>query len=60
MLIALGAFAAMYAQSGTEQNLYVLIGGITMLMIGVYRISKNIPSRYDEEDKKGNGQNTNL
>jgi hypothetical protein len=40
----MGATVAMYSKSGVEQNEYILIGGIVVLMIGVYRISKNIPS----------------
>ena len=45
LLIILGAAVAMYSKSGVEQNEYVLIGGIVILMIGIYRISRNIPSR---------------
>ncbi|MFI1771491.1 hypothetical protein [Thalassobellus citreus] len=40
----------MYAKTGLEQNQYVLIGGIVLLMIGVYRISKTIPSKNTDED----------
>lgn len=51
ILIIIGAFVAMYAKTGTDQNQYVLIGGIIILMIGVYRVSRNIPSRRDNEDE---------
>ncbi len=50
IFIVLGAFVALYAESGIQQNLFVLIGGIVMLMIGIYRISKTIPSKSDEDD----------
>lgn len=50
LLIIVGGFIAVYAKSGIEQNQYILIGGIVVLMIGVYRISKTIPSKNDEED----------
>ncbi|WP_298494919.1 LPXTG cell wall anchor domain-containing protein [uncultured Algibacter sp.] len=49
ILIIIGAFIAMYAKTGTDQNQYILIGGIVLLMIGVYRISRNIPSRNDND-----------
>ena len=49
LLIIVGGFVAIYANAGTEQNQYVLIGGIVILMIGVYRISKRIPSKNDQE-----------
>ncbi len=41
----------MYAKTGTNQNQLILIGGIVILMIGVYRIAKTIPSKnYSEND----------
>jgi hypothetical membrane protein len=50
ILIILGSFVAISAKSGTEQNEYILIGGIALLMIGIYRISKTIPSKQDTDD----------
>ncbi|OBX26986.1 hypothetical protein A9996_02495 [Gelidibacter algens] len=47
LLIIIGGLVAIYAKAGMDQNQYVLIGGIVILMIGVYRISKNIPSKND-------------
>ncbi len=55
ILIIIGAVIALYSKAGTQQNQYVLIGGIVVLMIGIYRISRNIPSKNDE----GNTQDTN-
>lgn len=51
ILIIIGAFIAMYAKTGIDQNQYVLIGGIVLLMIGVYRIARNVPSRHKNEDE---------
>ena len=50
LLIIVGAFVAMYAKTGADQNQYILIGGIVLLMIGVYRIARNIPSRKVDDD----------
>ncbi|GAA4883116.1 hypothetical protein GCM10023311_01540 [Flaviramulus aquimarinus] len=50
IFIIIGAFVAMYAKTGTGQNQYILIGGIVLLMIGVYRIARTIPSKSDSED----------
>lgn len=50
ILIIFGAFVAMYAKAGADKNQYLLIGGIVCLVIGVYRISKTIPSKHDKED----------
>ena len=49
ILIIVGAFVAMYAKVGTDQNQYILIGGIVLLMIGIYRVSKTISSRINDD-----------
>ncbi len=49
LLIIIGGIIAVYAKAGMDQNQYVLIGGIAVLMIGVYRLSRNIPSKNDED-----------
>jgi len=54
VLILIGAIIAIYAKTGTEQNEYVLIGGIAVLMIGIYRISKTIPGKYDDDEENTN------
>ncbi len=48
ILILIGAVVAIYSKAEDDQNQYILIGGIVLLMIGVYRISKTIPSKKDE------------
>ena len=50
VFIAAGAILALYGQNQEEKNEAMLIGGIVLLMIGVYRVSKNIPSKRDSED----------
>lgn len=50
ILILVGALVSIYANTGVGQNEYVLIGGIAILMIGIYRISKTIPSKQDADD----------
>ncbi|WP_034044830.1 hypothetical protein [Wocania ichthyoenteri] len=50
ILIVLGAIIAIYSKTGTDQNQYILIGGIVVLMIGIYRISRNIPSKNINDD----------
>ncbi|WP_242205317.1 hypothetical protein [Aestuariivivens insulae] len=56
ILIVLGVIVAFYGEVSEAQSPYILIGGIIMLMVGVYRISKTIPSKRDkevEQDKSG-------
>lgn len=47
-----GGAVAVYAQAEEQQNTYLLIGGIVLLMIGVYSISRNIPSKYDKQEEE--------
>lgn len=55
-LIVIGAIVAVYAKAGTEQNVYILIAGIVLLMLGVYRVSRNIPSKNDQETTTDDSQ----
>lgn len=57
ILILIGAIVAIYAKSGIEQNQYILIGGISMLMVGIYRISKSIPSRDNDNENLDANEN---
>ncbi|GAA3652078.1 hypothetical protein [Flavivirga jejuensis] len=50
VLIVLGAIVAIYAKSEMKQNEYILILGIIILMVGVYRVSRGVPSKHDRED----------
>jgi hypothetical protein len=50
--IVAGGVVALYAQAQEQQNTYVLIGGIVLLMFGIYRTSRNIPSKLDNEDEE--------
>ncbi len=50
--IVAGGIVAIYAQAEEKQNMYLLLGGIMLLMFGIYRISRNIPSKYDTEEEE--------
>lgn len=50
--IVTGGIVAIYAQAQEKQNLYLLMGGIVLLMLGIYRTSRNIPSKYDNQDEE--------
>jgi len=47
-----GGVIAIYAQAEEQQNTYVLIGGIVLLMFGVYRISRNVPSKFENQQEE--------
>lgn len=52
ILILIGGIIAIYAQAQEQQNQYILIGGIVVLMLGIYSISRNIPSKKNDDDNK--------
>ena len=54
LLIIIGVGVAMYSKVGTQQSQYILIAGITILMFGIYRISKNIPGKHKKEESRDN------
>lgn len=58
ILVLIGAIVAIYAQAGETQNQYVLIGGIMVLMLGIYRISRGIPSKKNQEDDYQNNSDS--
>jgi hypothetical protein len=55
-LILLGGILALYEQSKSDSNQYLIILGLAMLMIGVYRTSRRIP---DKKQDSNNEENTN-
>nr|WP_321234252.1 hypothetical protein [uncultured Psychroserpens sp.] len=52
ILIVIGGLVAIYAQADEQQNQYILIAGIAVLMFGIYSLSRNIPSKKDREDNE--------
>jgi len=52
--IVIGGLIAIYAQAGENQSQFLLIGGIVVLMLGLYRISRNIPSKKNEDENNQN------
>ncbi|WP_460218701.1 hypothetical protein [Psychroserpens sp. MEBiC05023] len=50
VFILIGGAIAIYAQAQENQSQYVLIVGIVLLMLGIYSISRNIPSKNEQEE----------
>ncbi len=49
--ILLGGIVALYVQAQEEQNTYLLMGGLIVLMFGIYRTSRNIPSKSERQEE---------
>ena len=54
LFIIIGGAVALYAQAENQQNPYILILGILFLMVGLYRVSRNIPSKFEREEDSEN------
>ncbi|WP_411895642.1 hypothetical protein [Winogradskyella sp. A2] len=52
LAIIIGGAVALYAQAEEKQDTYLLIGGIVLLMFGIYRTSRNIPSKSDKQEEE--------
>lgn len=57
LFIIVGGIIAFYANAEEQQNQCILVGGIVLLMIGIYRLSKTIPSKNEDEDNGNNNLN---
>ncbi|MGJ5640885.1 hypothetical protein I3217_02040 [Formosa sp. S-31] len=51
ILIVIGIIVAMFAKIDPNQNKYILIIGICVLMFGIFRLSQSIPSKKNREDE---------
>lgn len=49
ILIVIGGFVSVYAQSQEKQNTLLMFGGLVLLMIGLMRLSQKIPSKKEKE-----------
>lgn len=50
VLILIGGLIALYAQAEENQNVYILIGGIVLLMTGLYRLSRGISGKPNNDN----------
>lgn len=50
ILIFFGGCVAIYANASNNQNTLLLIIGIASLLIGLFRVSKKIPSKKNEDE----------
>jgi hypothetical protein len=54
ILIFVGGIIALYANAEDEQELYILLIGIMILMFGLYRLSRGISERKLKSDEAAN------
>ncbi len=55
ILILVGGIIAIYAKAEEQQDVYILLIGVMLLMFGLYRLSRGISDR-----KESNQDQTNL
>lgn len=51
ILILVGGIIAIYAKAEEQQDVYILLIGIMILMFGLYRLSRGISSKHDSTEK---------
>ena len=51
ILILVGGIIAIYAKAEEQQDVYILLIGIMILMFGLYRLSRGISSKSDRTEK---------
>ena len=54
VLILVGGIIALYANAEEQQELYILLIGIMILMFGLYRLSRGISSRKEDSRESDN------
>lgn len=52
VLILIGGAIALYANADDDQDQYLLIGGIFVLMIGLYRLARRIPEKPNSQSEE--------
>ncbi len=52
LCIIVGGLVALYVQAEEKQNTYLLIGGVALLVFGIYRTSRNIPSKSEKKEEE--------
>jgi len=56
ILILTGGLIALYSRAEENQNIYILLGGIVMLMTGLYRLSRGISDRRNNDSQLDNDE----
>ena len=54
ILILVGGIIAIYAKAEEQQDVYILLIGVMLLMFGLYRLSRGISSKTKNTDKSTN------
>jgi len=49
-IMILAILTALYEQSKSQPNIYIIIGAILIFMYGMMRLSAKIPGRKDKKD----------
>ncbi len=55
-LVITGCFVAIYAQADKKQNVIILIVGIVILMLGIFRIASTIPSKHEKDTNENDNE----
>ena len=51
LCIVIGGAIVIFVNDEVQQNTYILIGGIALLIFGIYRTSQNVPSKFGNQEE---------
>ncbi|MCF6295732.1 MAG: hypothetical protein L3J25_08585 [Flavobacteriaceae bacterium] len=54
ILILVGGLIALYADAEKQQEVYILLIGIMILMFGLYRLSRGISNKTEDDNESSN------
>jgi hypothetical protein len=54
VLILVGGLIALYADAEEQQEVYILLIGIMILMFGLYRLSRGISNKREDNNESSN------
>jgi sulfite exporter TauE/SafE len=54
ILILVGGLIALYADAEEQQEVYILLIGIMILMFGLYRLSRGISNKTEDNNESSN------
>jgi sulfite exporter TauE/SafE len=54
VLILVGGLIALYADAEEQQEVYILLIGIMILMFGLYRLSRGISNKAEDNNESSN------
>lgn len=60
ILFFLAAFVALFEQSKTHPNMFIMIGCIVIFMYGMMKLMAKVPSKYQQQEENNESNDSNV